>query len=69
MYSQNNGSKLPFEFLQTSSSVTLNDYELSRLNRAAILRKELRTLLEELVDNLAQAEFARLMQRHRKRLK
>lgn len=43
----------PMEYLSASSNISLESFELSRLNTAANLRKEIR----QIVDNLVQAEI------------
>jgi len=49
----------PLDYLTTSSKATLESFELSRLNRASNLRKELRQILEEWVDAEVDARMAR----------
>lgn len=59
---------IPLQYLFECSGAILGEYEISRLNRAANLKKELRAMLEKIVDNLVQAEFARWMLEHREEL-
>jgi hypothetical protein len=47
------------EYLVTSSRQSLESYELSRLNQASNLRKELRDVVEEWVETEVDARFAR----------
>jgi hypothetical protein len=50
-----------FDFLLNSSQTALESYELSRLNKAANLRKELRRVVEDWIDSEVNARFARLL--------
>lgn len=58
----------PVEFLLHCSRTSLDDFELSRLNRAANLRKQLRDLYAQLVSAEAEAVFARWLIEHRSAL-
>lgn len=49
------------EFLLSASHNSLNDFELSRLNHAAVLSKRLRETLNEMVEETALAMLARLL--------
>lgn len=49
------------DFLLESSTELLGSLELSRLNHAANIQKEIRSLLEQLADDLAAALLARWM--------
>lgn len=49
----------PLAYLMTSSDTSLESYELSRLNRASNLRKEMLQLLEKWIDAEAEARMAR----------
>jgi hypothetical protein len=49
------------EFLLSASRSSLNDFELSRLNHAALLSKRLRETLHEMVEETALAMLARLL--------
>ena len=49
------------EFFRSASINTLEEYELSKRNSAANLAKQLKVLLHEIVDELADADFARLV--------
>jgi len=57
----------PWEFLFTASSNTLHSYELSRLGHAANLRKEINSLLDQLLDENANAMVARVLLELRER--
>lgn len=50
-----------FEYLEMCSEASLESYELSRLNRAANLRKEMRQLIDEWIDCEVGARIARWM--------
>lgn len=49
----------PSDYLSTCSESAIESYELSRLNRAANLRKELRQLVDEWIDCEVEARLAR----------
>lgn len=49
----------PLAYLMTNSKDSLESYELSRLNRASNLRKEMLQVLERWIDAEAQARMAR----------
>ena len=59
--SQKEFMNIPIEFLLDSSVSVVGEFELSRLNHAANLRKELRAVTEQIIDDLAEARFARWM--------
>ena len=54
-----------WEFLLSASSNSLQSYELSRLNHAANLRKEITQLLDTWLDENASALLARWLMRQR----
>ena len=49
----------PWEFLRSASAFSLRSYELSRLNHAANLRKEISSLLDQWLEENACALLAR----------
>src|SRR6202047_4412095 len=55
----------PWEFLLSASSNSLQSYELSRLNHAANLRKEITQLLDSWLDETSSALLARCLMRQR----
>jgi hypothetical protein len=55
----------PWEFLLSASSNSLQSYELSRLNHAANLRKEITQLLDSWLEENASALLARWLMRQR----
>jgi hypothetical protein len=57
----------PWEFLLTASRNTLQSYELSRLGHAANLRKEISSLLDQWLDENANAMVARWLIEQRER--
>jgi hypothetical protein len=57
----------PWEFLLTASRNTLQSYELSRLGHAANLRKEISSLLDQWLDENANAMVARWLIEQRQR--
>jgi hypothetical protein len=59
---------MPVEFLMDCSVLSLKSFELTCLERASSARKELRVLMEALIEIQAQANFARWMLEHRAEL-
>jgi hypothetical protein len=57
----------PWEFLLTATRNTLQSYELSRLGHAANLRKEISSLLDQWLDENANAMVARWLIEQRER--
>lgn len=57
----------PWEFLFNASRNTLHSYELSRLGHAANLKKEITSLLDQLMDENANAMVARVLLEQRDR--
>ncbi len=57
----------PWEFLLTASRNSLQSYELTRLNHAANLRKEINTLMDQWMDENAAAIVARWLIEQRER--
>lgn len=57
----------PWEFLFSASPFTLHSYELSRLNHAANLRKEIGQLLDQWLEENACAMLARWLIEQRER--
>lgn len=61
-------SKPVFEYLKSCSQPSLESFELSRLNRARNLRREMRELVEEWIEAEVQARLARwVLERRRAR--
>jgi len=52
---------IPYEFLSKASVLTLESFELSRLNHAANLKKQINQLVEQWLDESAAALLARAM--------
>ena len=57
----------PWEFLLSASRNSLQSYELSRLNYAANLRKEIGALLDQWMEENSAAMFARWLMEQRER--
>ena len=55
----------PWEFLLSASSNSLQSYELSRLNHAANLRKEISQLLDSWLEENSSAMLARWLMQQR----
>jgi hypothetical protein len=51
----------PWVYLQGASDCSLQSYELSRLNHAANLRREIAALMDQWIEHTAQASLARWM--------
>ena len=58
----------PRDFLHEASNTSLESFELSRLNHSAILRKEIAALLEQWIEETAEARLARWVREDRKLL-
>lgn len=58
----------PWDFLHEASNPSLESFELSRLNHAANLRKEIAALLEQWIAEAAEALLARWVREDRKLL-
>ena len=56
----------PWNYLHEASSPSLETFELSRLNHAANLRKEIAALLEQWIEETAEAILARWVREDRK---
>jgi hypothetical protein len=63
----NQRTQPPWEFLLTASRNTLQSYELSRLAHASNLRKEISSLLDQWLDENANAMVARWLIEQRER--
>jgi len=60
--------EIPVSLLLDSSNFVLAEYELSRLNLAANLKRQMKAIAEQIVDALVEAEFARWMVEHKEEL-
>jgi len=58
----------PFQYLLECSQMSLEDFELARLDRAANLRKQLRDIAEEWVEVEVEAQLAHWVRGNRRRL-
>lgn len=58
----------PLDYLQAASRASLQSFELTRLNHAANLRREIAALFDEWIQETAQAMLARWMLDHHKSL-
>lgn len=56
----------PWHYLHEASDTSLESFELSRLNHAANLRKEITALLEQWIEVSAEAFLARWVREDRK---
>ena len=59
---------IPLEYLLETSRNILGEYQLTRLDRASRLKKEIRELQEKVLDNMAEAYFAMWLREHREEL-
>ena len=57
----------PWEFLLSASRISLQSYELSRLNHAANLRKEIGALLDQWIEENSSSMLARWLMEQRER--
>jgi hypothetical protein len=55
----------PWEYLHAASASSLESYEMSRLNHAANLRREVTALIEQWIEDNAQALLARWVRQDR----
>jgi len=60
-------SQPPVEFMATTSKMSLESYELSRLNVAANLRRDLYDVVERWIEAEVEARLARWVLEHRRR--
>jgi hypothetical protein len=58
----------PLDYLQAASRASLQSFELTRLNHAANLRREIATLIDQWIQETSQAMLARWMLDHHKSL-
>jgi hypothetical protein len=58
----------PLDYLQAASRASLQSFELTRLNHAANLRQEIAALIDQWIQETAQALLARWMLDHHKSL-
>jgi hypothetical protein len=58
-------SNPPWDYLQDASLSSLESYELSRLNHAANLSREIAQLIEQCIEDTAQALLARWIREYR----
>jgi hypothetical protein len=61
---RNHSSEPPWDFLFSASRNSLQSYELSRLNHAANLGKEIKQLLDSYIEESSNARLARLLMEH-----
>jgi hypothetical protein len=60
-------SKPPFQFLATSSKISLESYELARMNAAANLRRQLLDVADQWIEAEVESRLARWVLEHRRR--
>src|ERR1700722_3839144 len=58
----------PLDYLQAASRASLQSFELTRLNHAANLRQEIAALIDQWIQETAQAMLARCVSDHHKPL-
>ena len=59
-------AKPPFHFIATCSQISLQSYELARLNAAARLRRQLQEMTDEWIEAEVEARLARWALEHRR---
>ncbi|MFZ0036361.1 MAG: hypothetical protein WAK91_02995 [Candidatus Acidiferrales bacterium] len=60
-------AKPPFHFIATCSTISLQSYELARLDAAANLRRQLQELTDQWIEAEVEARLARWALEHRRR--
>lgn len=60
---------IPLEYLLECSTNILGEYQLSRLDRAARLKREIRERHEQMIDLMVEAAFALWLREHREELR
>jgi hypothetical protein len=60
---------IPVEYLLECSRNILGEYQLSRLDAAAKLKRELREKQEKMIDLMVEAAFAMWLREHREAIK
>jgi hypothetical protein len=56
------------DYLQNASPSMIHNFELSRLNHVSNMRKELRALVDQMVNDMSEALLARALLNHRKEI-
>lgn len=59
---------IPVKYLLECSERILGEYQLSRLNRASLLKREARERTEKALDNEVEAAFAMWLREHRREI-
>lgn len=59
---------IPLEYLLECSTNILGEYQLSRLDRAARLKREIRERHEQMIDLMVEAAFALWLREHREEI-
>ncbi len=58
-------NEIPIDFLANCSTRSIEELMLAKENTVANLRKQLRLILDEIIDESREADFARYMLKHR----
>jgi hypothetical protein len=59
---------IPLAYLLECSHNILGEYQLSRLDKAARLKREIRERHEQMIDNMVEAAFALWLREHREEI-
>lgn len=62
-------SEIPLNFLSNCSVRSIEEYMLAKENHAANIRKQLRIVIDELIDEATEAQFARWMLTNRDKIR
>lgn len=60
--------QIPLKYLLECSTNILGEYQLSRLDRAAGLKRDIRERYEQMIDNMVEAAFAMWLREHREEI-
>ena len=61
-------SEIPLKYLLECSTNILGEYQLSRLDKAARLKRDIRERYEQMIDNMVEAAFAMWLREHREEI-
>ena len=59
---------IPLKYLLECSTNILGEYQLSRLDRAARIKRDIREQYEQMIENMVEAAFAMWLREHREEI-